>query len=279
MRRSSLTECCVGFVFSSPGGLDERHERDVEVEDVLLPDLAPELADRLEERQRLDVADGAADLGDDDVGGLRDGAAPDARLDLVRDVRDHLHRRAEVVALALLAEHRLPDRAGAVARVAGEVLVDEALVVAEVEIGLGAVLGDEHLAVLERAHRAGVDVEVRIELLRLHAEAARLEQPAERGGDDPLAERRDDAAGDEDVLRLVLASRAACRADRGRAARASTRSATPSERRSPMRVRSESAPIALHRLRPVSNSTEEKPSTAPRAFDPASPSIAISLRS
>ena len=187
--------------------LDERHQRDMQVEHVLLADLAPELADRLEERQRLDVADRAADLGDDDVGGLRGGAAPDARLDLVRDVRDHLHRRAEVVALALLAEHRLPDRAGAVARVAGEVLVDEALVVAEVEIGLGAVLGDEHLAVLERAHRAGVDVEVGVELLRLDAEPAGLEQPAERGGDDPLAERRHDSAGDEDVLRLVLASR------------------------------------------------------------------------
>ena len=262
------------------GGLDERHQRDVEVEDVLLPDLAPELADRLEERQRLDVADGAADLGDDDVGGLRDGAAPDARLDLVRDVRDHLHRRAEVVALALLAQHRLPDRAGAVARVAGEVLVDEALVVAEIEIGLGAVLGDEHLAVLERAHRAGVDVEVRVELLRLHAEPAGLQQAAERGGDDPLAERRDDAAGDEDVLRLVLGrSRVPAEPIESRGARASTRSREPRERRSPMRVRSESAPIAPHRLRPVSNSTEEKPSTAPSAFEPASPSIAISLRS
>ena len=68
MRRSSLTECCVGFVFSSPAVLDERNERDVEVDDVFRADLAAELADRLEERQGLDVADGAADLGDDDVG-------------------------------------------------------------------------------------------------------------------------------------------------------------------------------------------------------------------
>ena len=49
------------------GRVDERDERDVQVEHVLGPDLAPELADRLEERQRLDVADRAADLGDDDV--------------------------------------------------------------------------------------------------------------------------------------------------------------------------------------------------------------------
>ena len=62
------------------GGLDERDERDVQVEHVLRADLAPELADRLEERQRLDVADRAADLADHDVGRRRDRARADARL-------------------------------------------------------------------------------------------------------------------------------------------------------------------------------------------------------
>ncbi len=75
---------------------------------------------------------------------------------------------------------------------------------ADVEVGLGAVLGDEDLSVLERAHRARVDVQIGVELLCLHLEAAGLQQPAERGGDDPLAEGRDDAAGDEDVLRVRL---------------------------------------------------------------------------
>ena len=59
--------------------------------------------------------------------------------------------------------------------------VDEALVVTEVEIGLGAVVGDEHLAVLERRHRAGIDVDVGIELLDRHREAALLEEQAQRG--------------------------------------------------------------------------------------------------
>ena len=186
------------------GCLDERDERAVEVEHVLRADLAPELPDRLEERQRLDVADRAADLGDDDVGRRRLRGALDPRLDLVRDVRDHLHGRAEELALALLAQHRLPDRAGAVAGVPRHVLVDEPLVVADVEVGLGAVLGDEDLAVLERAHRAGVDVQVRVELLRLDPQPARLQEPAERGRHDPLPERGDDAAGDEDVLGLRL---------------------------------------------------------------------------
>jgi len=88
-----------------------------------------------------------------------------------------------------------------VVRRAREVLVDKALVVADVEIGLGAVLGDVHLAVLERAHRAGIDVDVGVELLHLHLQAARLEQATERSGGDALAEGRDDASRDEDVLR------------------------------------------------------------------------------
>ena len=46
---------------------DVRQQRDVQEEDVVAADLVAHLADGLEERQRLDVADRAADLGDDDV--------------------------------------------------------------------------------------------------------------------------------------------------------------------------------------------------------------------
>jgi hypothetical protein len=135
--------------------IDERNQRDVEVEHVLLPDLAAELANRLEERQRLDVADRPADLGDHDVGVGRLRGAPDPLLDLVRDVRDDLNRRAEVLALPLLAKDAVPDRAGGVIRVRREVLVEEPLVVADVEVRLRPVLRHEDLAVLERAHRPG----------------------------------------------------------------------------------------------------------------------------
>src|SRR5918911_459456 len=92
-------------------GLDERDERDVDVADVLGAGLAPELADRLKERERLDVADGSADLRHDDVAVARLGGAANPLLDLVRDVRDHLYRRPEVLAATLLSDHALPDRA------------------------------------------------------------------------------------------------------------------------------------------------------------------------
>ena len=163
------------------------------------PDVDRELADRLQERQRLDVAHRAADLGDDDVDVLALPHELDAVLDLVGDVRDHLDRAAEVVAAALLADHRVVDRAGGHVGRARGVRVGEALVVAEVEVGLRAVLGDEHLAVLERRHRAGVDVDVGVELLQRDLQPAGDQQAADRGRGDALAERRDHAAGDEDV--------------------------------------------------------------------------------
>ena len=72
--RSSLTECCVGLVFISPADGDVRHQRQVDVADVVAAELDAHLADRLEERQRFDVADRAADLDDRDFGVA--GAAP-----------------------------------------------------------------------------------------------------------------------------------------------------------------------------------------------------------
>ena len=43
---------------------------------------------------------------------------------------------------------------------------------AQIEIGLGAVFGDEDLAVLIWIHRAGIDVDIGVELLDRHADAA-----------------------------------------------------------------------------------------------------------
>ena len=116
---------------------------------LLSADVSAHLPDRLEEGQALDVADGPADLDDDHVGAGLLGDPVDPLLDLVGDVGDDLDGSAQVVALPLAADHVLVDLArGDVAR-PGEAHVDEPLVVAQVQIRLGAVVGDEHLSVLE----------------------------------------------------------------------------------------------------------------------------------
>jgi hypothetical protein len=99
------------------------------------------------------------------------------------------------------------DAARGDVRRARGVRVGVALVVAEVEVGLGAVLGDEDLAVLVRRHRARIDVDVRVELLDPDREALRDEESADRGGGDALAERGDHTTCHEDVAGLAMGVR------------------------------------------------------------------------
>ncbi len=177
--------------------MDEEH--------VLAAELVADLARRLDERLRLDVADRAADLGDDDVGLRRlIGLQPHAPLDLVGDVRDDLHRVAEVLAAALARDHLRVDLARRDVRRLAQLDVEEALVVPDVEIGLGAVVRDEDLTVLEGVHRARVDVEIGVELLHDDAQPAGGEQVAEARSRQALPQRGNDTACHEDVLGGVV---------------------------------------------------------------------------
>ncbi len=55
----------------------------------------------------------------------------------------------------------------------------ETLVMAEIEIGLGAVVGHKHFAVLIRRHRSGIEVEIGVELAEPDLVAAGLQQRTE----------------------------------------------------------------------------------------------------
>ena len=109
-----------------------------------------------------DVAYGSANLLDDkvDISVLHDAA-----FDLVGDVRHHLYGLAEVIAVAFLVDDGLVDLTrghrvglcGADAR--------EALVVAKVEVGLGAVHGHITLAVFVGVERPRVDIDIGIDFL------------------------------------------------------------------------------------------------------------------
>ena len=171
-------------------------------QDVFLPLLGSHLPDGLEERLRFNIADRAADLGDEHVG-CSVVHLIDAGFDLVRDMRDDLHGAAQIAALALAAQNApidLARRDGAARR---QTLVREALVMAEIKVRFRAVVGDEDLAVLIRAHGAGVDVQIRVKFLVLHAQTALLQEPAERRRADALAKAGHDAAGDKNILHPV----------------------------------------------------------------------------
>ena len=147
-----------GLGLEFPRNANEGEQGDVHVGQVLAAHIAPEFAYRLKKRQRFDVAHRAADFADHHVGIAVGGYPVDALADFAGDVGDHLHGAAVVVAAALLVDHRLVNRAGGHAVEARHGGIGEAFVVAQIQIGLGAVLGDEHLTVLVRAHRARVHV-------------------------------------------------------------------------------------------------------------------------
>jgi hypothetical protein len=181
-------------------GLEVEHRRQVDVEAVLAAHVEGKLADCLKEGQPLDVADGPADLGDHDVDVIAD-QLHHRRLDLVGHVRDHLDGLPLVgLPLPLLLDDREVDLAGREVAVAGQRGVGEPLIMAEVQVGLPSVVEDVDLAVLIRAHRAGVDVDVRVELLEPDPQPPMLQEHPDRGAGQPLAQRADHTAGHENVL-------------------------------------------------------------------------------
>ena len=162
----------LGFEFAGRG--DERNQSDVNEERVLGAEFEAHLADGFEEGKGFNIADGAADFDDNDVDSFRN--FPDGGFDFVGDVRDDLDGLAEEVATALFGQNGFVDAAGGPVIVAGKFGVGESLVVAEVEVGLRAVFGDKDFAMLEGAHRAGIDVKVRIAFLKGDFETATFEE-------------------------------------------------------------------------------------------------------
>ena len=123
-------------------------------------------------------------------------------------MRNHLNRGAEVLTATLFRDDCVVDfarREIVRARHAGG---GEALVVTEVEVGLGAVVRDEDLSVLEGRHRAGVDVDVRVELDVRDLETARFEERSNGCGCKAFSDRADDATGNENVLGTARIHRA-----------------------------------------------------------------------
>src|SRR5690554_1520852 len=168
------------------GGGDEGHQSQVHEHGAAGAHFQAQLTDGLEEGLGLDVAHGAADLDHGHVGIA--GATDDTGLDLVGDVRNHLDGSAQIVTTALLAQHVLVDATCGEVVVLGHAGADEALVVAQVQVGLGAVVGDEDLTVLERAHGAWIHVDIGVQLEHGDLEATCFENRREGCRGDALAQ-------------------------------------------------------------------------------------------
>ena len=162
--------------------------------------LVAHLTDGLQERLGFDIAGGSPDFGNNHVRGGFLAHGVNEFLNHVRYVGDDLHGGAQVFAPALPAQHPGEHLTGGKVGILVQILVDKALVMAQIQVGFRAVLGHIDLAVLIGTHGAGIHVDVGVQLLGRDFQPPRLQKPAQRCGGDALAQTGDHAASDEDVL-------------------------------------------------------------------------------
>lgn len=120
------------------------------------------LADRLHVRKPFDIADGAAKLYYQDI-------VPFACLfntvnDLADDVRDDLYRLSEITARPFSLNDGRVDLASckvACLQISG---IEKTFIVSDIKVCFGAVFGNKNFTVFERAHGAGIDVDVGVDL-------------------------------------------------------------------------------------------------------------------
>ena len=163
-----------GLEFTRSGHVG--YERQVHHGRVPQAEFVSQLAYRLDIGKRLDVAYRTAHLGDDHVVLLLAAQQFDAAFDFVGDVRYDLYRLAEEIAAAFLVDDRLVNLAcGDVVGLRGGYR-GETLVVSQIEVGFGSVLGDVALAVFVGIERSRVHVDVRVEFLDGYRITACLQQ-------------------------------------------------------------------------------------------------------
>ena len=159
-----------------------------------------ELADGLQERLALDIAYRAADLDDGDMHILGCVVPVETALDLVGNMRDDLDGASAVISAPLFLQDAPVNLSRGDVGVFIQVLVDKTLVVSQIQICLGAVVGDEDFSVLDRIHGARIDVDIRIEFLHGDLIAARFQKAAQRGCGDAFSKTRYDASGDKYIF-------------------------------------------------------------------------------
>ena len=155
-----------------------RHQSRVNIQHIPRRLIMTKLTNRLQKRQPLNVTHRPTNLRDDDVPSHLQRHFINPRLDLIRHMRNHLHRAPLILPRPLLLNHRrihLPARQIVQPR---QIRVREPLIMPQIQIRLRPVIQHINLPVLIRVHRARIDVQIGIKLLHDHLEAAIFQQRA-----------------------------------------------------------------------------------------------------
>mmetsp|Transcript_20188 Transcript_20188/g.55927 ORF Transcript_20188/g.55927 Transcript_20188/m.55927 type:complete len:219 (-) Transcript_20188:119-775(-) len=194
------------FRFLLACGAHDRDHTNMRHQKVFWPDLEQELLQRLQVDGALYVPNCASQFDQTHVRPLlpcvdrSPGDIQDPVLDRVSDVRNHLDGFAEVVSRALTFYHLLVYLARGDAMAGCQRDIEKTLVVPQIQIDLPPILENVHLAMLEGAHRAGVDVQVWVYLNRRDSQPMGPQHHADGRDRCALAEARHSPASDDEVL-------------------------------------------------------------------------------
>ncbi|OIQ63239.1 hypothetical protein GALL_552200 [mine drainage metagenome] len=171
-----------GFELACRG--NPRHIAQVDKGAVVRSQLQAELTYRFQERQRFNVADGASNLDNGHVHCVscaKTGSTFDEILNFIGDMRNDLYCLAKVVAPAFFLKHAFVNLARCEVVGLFHARLDKTLIVTQVEVSLGTVIGDKYFTMLERRHGARVDVQIGIEFDKSDFEASRFQNRSKRG--------------------------------------------------------------------------------------------------
>src|SRR3989338_848261 len=135
----------------------------MDIKNIFLPKVKAKLSYSLKKRKTLNIAYCSAYLYDSNIHAVSH--VEYIRLYLVSHMRDNLNRATKVISPPLLCYYSIVNLpCGKIVSLC-KLRRCKSFIVAEVQICLSAVIGNKYLAVLKRAHGAGVNIDIRIKLL------------------------------------------------------------------------------------------------------------------
>jgi len=153
------------FGFQFVAGCDTRHQPHMDVHAVGLAFLHSKLTDGLQEGETLVVAHGAANLHNGHISLVGRGVQPYFLLNHIGDMWNHLDGGTRIHPVALVVDDGVVHLSGRHIAVFVQTFINKTLVVANVQVGFPAIFRHIHLSVLVGVHRAGIHIQVRVQLL------------------------------------------------------------------------------------------------------------------
>ena len=189
-----------GFCLDFLCGAQVRHQSKVDAHAVAFGKLPLQLAHGLNEGEAFHIANRAANLGDNYIilAGLAEQEHP--ALDFIRDMGHNLDGLSKVCALAFTRNYGIVNAPGGDVVGLGGGNSQETLVMAQIKVGLGPVVGHVAFPVFVGIERSRIYIDVRVKFLDCDAKPAGLQKLCQRGCNYAFSQRRNHAAGDENVF-------------------------------------------------------------------------------